>query len=290
MKKIGGYLTKVAIIGAAGQLGADLVRIFGNDAISFDLPGLDITDLSSLQNIKTHEPDVIINSAALRNTDTCEDEPELTFNVNALGARNVGMLAKELGAINVYISTDFVFDGGKTEAYLETDPAYPLSVYGVSKLAGELFTNAITPKSYVIRVASLFGLASTLEKRVNFVETMIKLSKKHDKLRVINDITMSPTYTAHVAKALSNMLQKQVPFGTYHVVNSGGCSWFDFTQEIFKVLGKDIPIEPVTSDEFKTKAERPKFSVLSNKKLKEHGIEMPSWNEGLSDYLSMRGE
>jgi dTDP-4-dehydrorhamnose reductase len=225
----------------------------------------------------------------LRNTDACEDEPDETFRVNALGARNIGLLAKELGIINVYISTDFVFDGTKTEAYLETDPANPLSVYGVSKLAGELFTKVITPKHYILRVASLFGMASTPEKRINFVETMIRVAEGQKKLRVINDIIMSPTYTKHVASAFQKILNWQLPFGTYHVVNSGGCSWYQFTREIFNILGKDIPIEPIPSDEFKTKAERPRFSVLSNEKLKEHGIEMPSWKDGLKEYLSERG-
>lgn len=281
--------TKVAIIGAAGQLGADLARVFGDDAITFDLEELDITDISSLEILKTDSPDVIVNCAALHNTDACEDEPEVTFKVNALGSRNVGMIASKLGAIHVYISTDFVFDGTKTEPYLESDHAYPLSVYGVSKLAGELFTKAITPKHYILRTASLFGLASSKEKRKNFVETMIRLSDKHKKLRVINDIIMSPTYTYHMSHAFRKMLELQLPFGTYHVVNSGSCSWFEFTQEIFRILGRDIPIEPVTSDEFKTKAKRPGFSVLSNDKLKNHGIEIPPWRDGLKAYLAERG-
>lgn len=226
----------------------------------------------------------------MRNTDACEDEPELSFNVNALGARNVGLLAKELGAFNVYIGTDFIFDGTKTEPYLEGDAAYPLGVYGVSKLAGELFTRAISPKHYILRVASLFGLASTLDKRVNFVETMIRLAKDQKNLRVINDIIMSPTYTYHVALAFQKMLEQKLPFGTYHVVNSGSCSWFEFTKEIFKILDWDIPMEPVPSSEYKTKAARPKFSVLSNEKLKENGFEMPEWKEGLKEYLSKRGD
>jgi dTDP-4-dehydrorhamnose reductase len=209
--------------------------------------------------------------------------------VNTLGSRNVGMIASELGAIHLYISTDFVFDGTKTEPYQESDPAYPLSVYAVSKLAGELFTRAITPKHYILRTASLFGLASSKEKRKNFVETMIRLAENQNKLRVINDIFMSPTYTHHMAFAVRKMLELQLPFGTYHVVNSGGCSWFKFTQEIFRILGRDIPIEPVTSDEFKTKAKRPRFSMLSNEKLKEHGIEMPPWRDGLKEYLDERG-
>jgi dTDP-4-dehydrorhamnose reductase len=285
----GGCSTKIAIIGAAGQLGADLARVFGNDAITFDLPELDITDSSSLQILKKYSPDVIVNTAAVRNTDACENEPELTFRVNALGARNVGFLAKELGALNIYISTDFIFDGSKTEPYLESDPAYPLSVYGVSKLSGELFTKAITPEHYILRVASLFGLASTPEKRVNFVETMLRIAEKQNQLRVIDDIIMSPTYTYHVATALQRMLALELTRGTYHVVNSGSCSWFEFTNEIFTLLGKDVSIEAIASSEFKTKAERPRFSVLSNEKLKKHGIEMPSWKEGLKEYLSKRG-
>ena len=262
--------------------------MFGEEAISFDLPELDITDMSSLLKIKKHKPDVVVNTAALHNTDACEDQPEVTFKVNALGARNVALLAEELGAINVYISTDFIFDGEKTQAYLESDPAYPLSVYGVSKLTGELFTRAGSSKYYILRVASLFGLASNKERRINFVETMIRLAQKNKQLRVIDDIIMSPTYTHHVAIAFQKMLELKLPFGVYNVVNSGISSWFEFTREIFKILEQAMPIEPVTSDEFKTKAKRPKFSVLDNGKLKEHGIEMPAWRDGLKEYLSSR--
>ena len=225
----------------------------------------------------------------MHNTDACEDEAEETFKVNALGSRNVGLIASELGAIHVYISTDFVFDGIKTEPYVESDPAYPLSVYGVSKLAGELFTKTISPKHYILRTASLFGLASSKEKRKNFVETMIRLADNHKELRVINDIIMSPTYTYHIAQAVRKMLEIKLPFGTYHVVNSGSCSWYEFTQEIFRILGRDIPILPVTSNDFKTKAKRPGFSVLNNDKLKKHGIEMPPWEDGLKEYLAERG-
>jgi dTDP-4-dehydrorhamnose reductase len=221
--------------------------VFGSDAIPYTINDLDVTDPNSLQQIKNDSPDIIINTAAFHKTDACEDDPKLTFDVNALGAYNVGMIARGINAINVFISTDYVFNGKSTRPYLEDDAVNPINVYGVTKVAGEMFTRYLTPNHYVLRMASLFGLAGMKDGGGNFIETMIKKAKAGEQIKVINDIIMSPTYTHHVATAFHDMVEKKVPFGTYHVVNSGSSSWFEFTVEIFKLLRTNTSVEPVST-------------------------------------------
>ena len=167
---------KVAVIGASGQLGSDLVKVF-EDVIPLTHKDIEVTDLSSCEILKELKPDVVINTAAYHKTDECEENPEKAFLVNSVGARNVALICKEIGAIDVFISTDYVFDGSKKEPYTEEDVPNPINVYGVSKYAGEILTRYICGKYYIIRVASLFGVAGARGKGGSFVETMIKKAK-----------------------------------------------------------------------------------------------------------------
>ncbi|NJE62108.1 dTDP-4-dehydrorhamnose reductase [Thermococcus sp. 21S7] len=280
---------RVAVIGANGQLGSDLVRAFGENAVPLTHRDLDVTDIESLDILKELRPDVIINTAAYHKTDECEENPEKTFLVNSVGARNVATVAKDINAINVYISTDYVFDGEKGRPYTEDDVPNPINVYGVSKYAGELLTRYIHGEHYVIRVSSLFGIAGASGKGGNFVETMIKLAKSGRELNVVNDVIMSPTYTKDAALAIKAILENGLPYGTYHVTNGGFCSWYEFAKAIFEITGIGANLNPITSDEFPTKAKRPKFSALSVEKLKSHGINMRPWRNALEDYLREKG-
>ena len=229
---------KIAVIGSTGQLGTDLMKTLnvGHDVVGLAHNDIEVADYESCLILKDHQPDVIINTAAFHKTDLCEDEPLKTFSVNALGARNVTVISKEIGATAVFISTDYVFDGIKKEPYTEDDVPAPVNTYGISKLAAEHFARQ-NPKHYIVRVASVFGEAGASGKGGNFVETMMTKAKKNESITVIDDMWMSPTYTKDAAAILKGILELQLPYGTYHATNKGYCSWYQFAQEIFQVTG-----------------------------------------------------
>lgn len=278
-------VTKVAIIGANGQLGTDLVEAFGNSAIPLKHSDIDVCKPSTFSILKKEKPDIIINTASYVKVKEAEVETEEALKINAVGALNIAKLSKEINATNVYISTDYVFDGTKKTPYTEDDSPNPINVYGLSKYAGELFTKNYCNKYYIIRVASLFGKAGSSGKGGNFIETMINKANNKETIKVVNDILISPTYTKDVAENLKKFLSMKPKFGVYHFANSGYCSWYDMTKEIFKILKINITLMPISSNEFSDTVNRPKFSVLKNKKLEKLGIKMPDWKVALKNYL-----
>ncbi|HJH25408.1 MAG TPA: dTDP-4-dehydrorhamnose reductase [Methanophagales archaeon] len=286
---------KVAIIGANGQLGSDLVKAFGEDAIPLTHRDLDVTDLESLKILNELKPEVIINTAAYVRVDDAEVEVEKAFQVNAIGALNVANACNEINAVNVYISTDYVFDGAKGEPYEEEDVPNPISVYGLSKYIGEIFTRNYSKKFYIIRVASLYGKAGARGKGGNFVDSMIQRAKNEAEIKVVDDVFMSSTYTKDVSRMLKWFLDLDLAikpeFGVYHMVNEGYCNWYDFTKEIFTILGGDAQIQiiPIKSSELKRLARRPILSALKNKKLDDLGLRMRNWKGALRDYLIEKG-
>jgi dTDP-4-dehydrorhamnose reductase len=273
----------VAVIGI-GQLGSDLVKVF-DDVIPLTHKEIEVADFSSCEVIKDIKPEVIINTAAYHKTDECEDDPEKSFLVNAIGARNIAKIAKDVNAVNIFISTDYVFDGAKGSPYSEDDVANPINAYGISKYAGELFTKYISKKYYILRVSSLFGVAGASGKGGNFVETMISKAKSGSELNVVDDITMSPTYTVDASIAIKKIIESDLPYGIYHVTNDGFCTWYEFAKAIFEVTGISANLFPTTSDKYPTKAKRPMNSSLSIDKIKSHGIAMRHWKEALKAYL-----
>ncbi|WP_148882944.1 dTDP-4-dehydrorhamnose reductase [Thermococcus aciditolerans] len=283
---------RVAIIGANGQLGTDLVKVFGEDPSFEVIPlthkDLDVTVPETLKALKELKPDVIINTAAYVRVDDAELYPEKAFAVNAIGALNVARIASEIDAINIYISTDYVFDGEKGEPYTEEDVPNPINVYGASKYAGEIFTRNYSGKYYIIRVASLYGKAGASGKGGNFVEWVIEKAKRGEEPKIVNDQFMSPTYTMDVAKTLRQLLKIQPERGVYHMVNEGHCSWYEFTRAIFEILGWDVEVRPIKSSELNRLARRPRFSALKNGKLEKLGVRMPDWKGGLREYLTKR--
>ncbi|MCD6514422.1 MAG: dTDP-4-dehydrorhamnose reductase [Candidatus Odinarchaeota archaeon] len=281
---------RIVVIGSTGQLGTDLMKVLSPDheVIGLTHSDIEVTDYNSCLVLKKYSPDVIINTAAFHKTDLCEDEPLKTFSVNALGAKNVALISKEIGATCVFISTDYVFDGSKNEPYTEDDVPNPINTYGISKLAGELYTRW-SPKHYVVRVASLFGVAGASGKGGNFVETMIKKAKNNEVIRVVDDMWMSPTYTRDAASAIKKILELKLPFGVYHATNQGFCTWFQFAKEIFNQLSLSPGLEPIKTEELKMKAKRPRFSALRSIKLPKYGIYMREWKEALRAYLTEKG-
>jgi dTDP-4-dehydrorhamnose reductase len=281
---------KIVLIGSTGQLGTDLMKILKqeHEIIGLTHQDIEVTDYTSCQILKNYHPEIIINTAAFHKTDQCEEEPTKTFTVNAIGAKNISTISKEIEATTIFISTDYVFDGSKTEPYTEDDITNPINTYGISKLAGELFTKQ-NPKHYIIRVASLFGAAGASGKGGNFIETMITKAKKNEPISVVDDMWMSPTYTKDAASTIKRIIEAKLPFGTYHATNQGYCTWFQFAQEIFKITNLNPTLTPIKTNQLQMKAKRPQFSALKSVKLPKYGIKMRSWKEALYDYLIEKG-
>lgn len=285
---------KIAIIGANGQLGTDLSKALeGFEVVPLTHADIEITGMSSVKRVfKKHWPDMIVNTAAFVRVDDCEAEPDKAFSVNALGARNIAVVAQEIGAKLVHISTDYVF-GGEVEQcntpYTEFDTPVPLNIYGKSKLAGERLVQHLCPRHFIIRSSALFGVAGSSGKGGNFIETMLKLAKERDELRVVNDQVFSPTYTKDLAKKIAQLISTEY-YGVFHITNRGSCSWYEFTTEILRLAGLKTPAIPVTSAQYPQKARRPYFSVLDNYHLRLLGMDdLSPWQEALADYMASKG-
>ena len=285
---------KVAVTGANGQLGTDVCRALHNfDVIPFTHADIEIADLASVREaMLKHKPAIIINTAAYVRVDDCEDEKEEAFQVNALGARNVAVVAQELGARLVHISTDYVFGGEvepRTTPYTEFDTPIPLSIYGKSKLAGENLVRHFCLRHFIVRASGLFGVAGSSGKGGNFIETMLRLARERDELKVVNDQVFSPTYTRDLAQKIAQLMATEY-YGIFHITSKGACSWYEFTTETLKLAGITTPVVPITSDQYPQKARRPRYSVLDNYHLRLLGMDdMRPWQEALKDYLVARG-
>ena len=282
---------KVAVIGANGQLGTDLVKALQNrGVVPLTRTELDVRDLERVrQALSTLKPDVVINTSAFTRVDDCEDQPELAFRVNALGVRNVAQVCAELGCVLVHISTDYVFGGEKRTPYTEDDLPNPLNVYGVSKLAGEHFVRSLCEKHFIVRTSGLYGVAGSSGKGGNFVETMIRLAREGRPIRVVNDQVLTPTYTRDLAQKIAELLPTGA-YGLYHITNSGECSWYEFAAQIFMLLQVQPDFGPTTTEAYGAKAKRPAYSVLSNEKLTRLGLRpLRPWPEALEAYLEEKG-
>jgi len=285
---------KIAITGADGQLGTDVCRtLIDFEIVPLTDKDIEISTMGSVKQVlEKHKPDVIINTAAYVRVDDCETEQEKAFSVNALGAKNMAVVAQQIQAKLIHISTDYVF-GGEAEPqntpYTEFDTPVPISIYGKSKLAGENFVRDFCHKYFIVRTSGLFGVAGSMGKGGNFVETMLSLGKERDELRVVNDQIFSPTYTKDLAIKIAQLIQTEY-YGTFHITNRDACSWYEFTTEILKLAGLQTPVIPITSDQYPQKARRPRFSVLDNYHLRLLGMDdMRSWREALEDYLKEKG-
>jgi dTDP-4-dehydrorhamnose reductase len=275
---------KVLVTGANGQLGTDLCKVLRDfELIPLTDKDIEISDMSSVkQAFSKYKPGIIINTAAYVRVDDCEDEKDKAFSVNTLGARNVAVVAQELGARLVHISTDYVFGGEaepRTTPYTEFDTPVPLSIYGKSKLAGENLVRHFCLRHFIVRTSGLFGVAGSMGKGGNFIETMLRLSKERDELRVVNDQVFSPTYTMDLARKIAQLMTTEY-YGIFHITNRGACSWYEFTTEILKLAGLKTPVVPITSDQYPQKARRPRYSVLDNSHLRLLGMDdMRPWQE-----------
>lgn len=288
---------KVFVTGVNGQLGFDVMNELakrGHQAVGSDITEkqeenyiqLDITDEQKVNAVISEiNPDVIVHCAAWTAVDNAEDEEnkDKVFAINVKGTKYIASAAKKVDAKMIYLSTDYVFDGQGTKPWQPDCKDYKaLSVYGQTKLEGELSVSSILEKYFIVRIAWVFGVNGN-----NFIKTMLNIGKKYDTLKVVNDQIGTPTYTYDLAKLLVDMLETE-KYGYYHATNEGGyISWYDFACEIFKQAGYTNTVLPVTTAEYGlSKAARPFNSRLDKSKLTENGFELlPTWQDALERYL-----
>lgn len=282
---------RYAVIGSAGQLGRDLVPRLHGEVIPLTREQADLTRPDLLTATLTDlRPDVVINCAAYNFVDKAETEPDAAFAVNAWGIRSLARVCRDLGCLLVHYSTDYVFGLGQGATPLrETDAPGPVSVYGLSKLAGEYLVRQIAPRHLVLRTCGLYGVWGSGGKGGNFVETMLRVAGQGKPLRVVADQRCTPTYTADLAAATVALLGRGCE-GLFHVTNSGSCSWHEFAAAIFKMARVQADLTPITSKEFNAPAGRPGYSVLAAKGLTAAGIgALRPWRQALKAYLEERG-
>jgi dTDP-4-dehydrorhamnose reductase len=308
---------KILVIGSGGMLGTDLCKELGSE---YELGGIDIaensgraglnlpyrrksdiTDLESISNIITDfKPDIVIHAAAWTDVDACELDGAKAYKVNTEGTKNVARACKASGAVLIYISTDFVFDGNKNTPYVETDETGPLGIYAESKLRGEEAVKKILNNYFIIRTGWLYGKSGK-----NFVDTIIAKAKTEKELKVVDDQTGSPTYTIDLAKAIHTLINVSVNssraglnlpyhklstvYGIYHVSNAGSVSWFEYAKTILNLAESKTSVIPISSEELARPASRPTMSVLDNAKFTAlTGYKMRDWKEALKAYLAHR--
>lgn len=276
----------ILVTGSNGQLGYDVVRELKNrkiDCIGSVRSDFDLTDYEDTEKyILKIKPECIIHCAAYTNVNKAEDEKELCYKVNVDGTENIAKVCSKLNAKMIYISTDYVFDGTKDGEYEVDDMPNPLSVYGKSKYEGELKVKENLDKYFIVRTSWVFGSHGN-----NFVKTILKLGKEKESIDVVCDQIGSPTYTVDLVKLLCDMALSD-KYGTYHASNEGFCSWAEFAEEIMKQAGLNCKINYIKSNEYKTKAARPKNTRMpSTKILNVTNNLFPSWQESLKKYIQI---
>lgn len=277
---------RILVTGVKGQLGHDVVHELekrGHTAIGVDVEEMDITDASAVEKgIKEAEVEAVIHCAAYTAVDAAEDNQEICMRVNAEGTEHIARICRELDLKMVYISTDYVFDGEGERPWEPDDERHPLNVYGESKYQGELAVEKYLEKYFIVRIAWVFGVNGK-----NFIKTMLRLSENQNEINVVNDQVGSPTYTYDLAVLLADMVETE-RYGRYHATNEGLCTWYEFACEIFRQAGKNVKVNPVTSEEFPAKAKRPHNSRMEKGKLDVNGFQrLPSWQDALKRYLEI---
>ena len=283
---------KIAVVGADGQLGRDVVLAFARDAhevFALTHAEIEITSPdSTARKLEELGSELVVNTAAMHHVETCEREPDRAFAVNALGPRNLAVAARQQGAVLMHVSTDYVFDGSRTAPYFESDAPRPLNVYGITKLAGEYFVRCTTEKHFVVRTSGLFGKHPCRGKGgLNFIELMLKLARERGEVRVVDDEVLSPTSTEELARQMVVLARTQ-SWGLYHATAEGSCSWYEFAREIFAATDTSVQLKVASPGEFPAKVPRPKYSVLENRTLKLLGLNtFRPWQDGLHEYLGV---
>jgi dTDP-4-dehydrorhamnose reductase len=283
---------RILVTGAKGMLGSVLLQCLEGqpEVMGVDIEDFDIAEEAAVQKaFRDLRPEFVFHPAAYTDVDGCEANPRKAEGINALGTGNVARACAEIGAALLYVSTDYVFDGQGTRPYREDVPPNPLSVYGLTKLRGEMHVQSCVPRHLIVRSSWLYGPQGK-----NFVATILKLAKDREELRVVSDQRGSPTYTRHLAAKLVELMTAQV-YGVFHVTGSGDCTWCEFATGIVKSGGyPKVRVVPITTQEAGRLARRPAYSVLENHHLSQCKLAaLPHWTEGLAEYLKegwRRGE
>lgn len=275
---------KVFITGVSGQLGHDVAEVLaarGVEHVGVSSKELNICDRDAVfAALSEYKPDAVIHCAAYTKVDLAESEPEKCWSVNVDGTRSIAEACRALDAKMVYISTDYVFPGDGDRPYEVDDPTRPLNTYGRTKLAGELAVRSMTDKHFIVRTSWVIGANGS-----NFVKTMLRLAETHDELNVVCDQVGSPTFTADLALLLCDIIMTE-KYGVYHATNEGTCSWAELAEEVFRLAGKKVRVNHVTTEEYGAKAWRPKNSRLSKGKLDKNGFNrLPEWDVTLAEYV-----
>lgn len=275
---------KILVTGANGQLGYDVCKMLYERNVEYIGVGrneFDITDKEATEKyITIYNPTAIIHCSAYTSVDKAEEENEICFDVNVIGAQNIAQVCKDLDIKMMYISTDYVFEGTGDNFYEVDDETNPLSFYGKTKLEGERKVKALLSKYFIVRISWVFGKNGN-----NFVKTMLKLGREKSEINVVSDQIGSPTYTADLAKLLCDMIATE-EFGTYHATNEGTCSWAEFAEEIFRQVGYETKINYIKTEDYPTRAIRPKNSKMSKESLEKNEFDkLPNWKYAITKYL-----
>lgn len=286
-------MKRILVTGCNGQLGRAIRKEYENEQITFintdvieaeGIIALDITDIDQVMRlIKSEKPDVIINCAAHTNVDACEKQWDLAYKINAIGPRNLSIAASEVNAKMIHVSTDYVFEGNGQKPYTEFDMPNPVSAYGKTKLEGERFVQQFADRYFILRTAWLYGDGK------NFVKTMLRLAETHDEVSVVCDQLGTPTSAVELAKMI-HYLEETDNYGLFHATCEGDTNWAVFAEEIFKLAGKNVKVNHVTSEQYAqmnpASANRPAYSILDNYMLRlTSEYKMADWKDALQAYM-----
>ena len=271
---------KILVTGAKGMLGQDLCPVLEDEnfeVIETDIQDLDITDFNQVEEKLTQEkPDIVIHCAGYTNVDLAETDKEKAEKINVLGSENLAKICKKNDITMIYISTDYVFNGEKTESYKPTDEPNPINYYGLTKFKGEQAVKEYCKKYYIVRTSWLYGHHGK-----NFVETMISISQNPE-IKVVDDQTGCPTWTMELCNGIIELINEEAPYGVYHICGSEPTTWYEFAKEVFKLMNLNVNLKPCKTKDFPRPAKRPHFSAMDN-----DGI-CRNWKLALKDYLKLR--
>lgn len=275
---------KIVILGSQGNLGSELSFLYrAHQPKQFDRHNIDITKEESVtEALETYRPDVVFNCAAYNDVDAPEADPTLANNVNGYALGHLAKVCKNINAVLVHYSSNYVFSGNNEAGYKEVDIPDPVSSYGKSKLLGETELEKNMENFYLIRTSWLYGGRG--KGKESFVEKIITASKGKTELNLVEDEIAHPTYIPDLALATEQLLQQNYPFGIYHITNSGTASWLSWAEQIFQILGKKVKLNPVAGESFKRPAKRPTYGILLNAKFPP----LRPWQEALKEYLTTK--
>ncbi len=281
---------RLLIIGASGQLGSDLMHAFADEKpVGVDHAMVDIEIPSATAKMFVqHRPELVINTAAFHNVELCETRPDRAMAVNALAVDQLAAQCAAANAVFAHISTDYVFDGELARPYDEADPPNPISAYGISKYAGELLLKRSAQRYYIFRTSGLYGVRGSSTKGYTFIDRILTQASEGRPLRVVDDVSFSPSYTAHVAAAIRRITATE-RFGTYHVTNAGACTWYEFAREALRKAGLEADLTATTQAAFPSLARRPRNSALTHGGIAALGLDdLPPWSDGIAAYLEAK--